>query len=790
MSRQSVPWNRMRGPLSYGVLGIAMALLLLLGITQAPLQASANERSRGGKAAAVSTVKTKTTKTSAPKAGPMMRMPLVLPLFLQDQQFTSTIVLVNGSAESTYADVTLTGLDGKEINHRRVEFTPHSQRVLEVKDLLREVASPAVMGRTTITQSPDLKGMAIAAQLSMTYLGSLNPTYIDEEAAMPWGEGSQVLRAVADRASGSPVMAVTSLTDATQHITLECLSETGVNFSSTLDLGPQQTAVVQACAHRTFLDSDFETREENGKTDRVVGVGLNSDAMPGSFAAFALAPHKEEKGRHFSAVNFSDPKMTLSPNTIFTGVPVGSPSLLPEGQYVPHITLANFSFKPIHVQIQCAQTDGNAPTVKSVKDLILAGRSTRLLTLDNLQGNSTLQNSFVINSDGPPGDLMANLVSTSESTLHEVEILGKDQNTGNGGSHPWSLEQGNDATLLIFNPTSSSQGFTVMISGGSLLWQKVYQLEPIQTEQINIRNLILQKVPDDKGKTLPEDSQSGLVEWFSHVDGKGRLLESNPQLAMARNFSCTGYYCLCQPTFASGTTTYPMLSTVGFGSIHGNVCQSPNPGPCCNQGSTVQTDTSGYNYSWSSGNTSIAQISGSSTSQSVNTYGPGPGSTPVTGSMCDPATGCCISQPPTATVQKPGFLQVISQTPDNTVCLGLSCASILKYKVLDVNGAPMNIAGMTIAESVGSFSGTCPVGDVSDSSTWPTDSTGTMIGTDEVFACCYGATCGISWNQTFTVNGFPVIIMNQAGTLTGSHNAISVSCTNGNGSCSNITITP
>ncbi len=165
-----------------------------------------------------------------------------------------------------------------------------------------------------------------------------------------------------------------------------------------------------------------------------------------------------------------------------------------------------------------------------------------------------------------------------------------------------------------------------------------------------------------------------------------------------------------------------------------------------------------------------------------------------TGQICMPYPYCPGTASPApqapATVQKPGFLQVVSNSPDRNVCLGLSCGAILKYKVLDTGQQAMNIAGMTIAESVSSISGSCSTSSVTDSSTWQTDSTGTMIGTDELFVCCNGATCSISWNQTFTVNGFGVIILSQDGVTTGTKNIISVGCTSGNGSCPRIAITP
>src|SRR5260370_26537260 len=40
-----------------------------------------------------------------------MHMPLVAPLFIQNSEFTSTVVLVNDSGISTYADLVLSKLD-------------------------------------------------------------------------------------------------------------------------------------------------------------------------------------------------------------------------------------------------------------------------------------------------------------------------------------------------------------------------------------------------------------------------------------------------------------------------------------------------------------------------------------------------------------------------------------------------------------------------------------------------------------------------------------------------------
>jgi len=84
---------------------LSMLLAIASALLTFPPQAKTHERPHAKKTSAVASAKAMITQTSTAPVEPMIRMPLVLPLFVQDQQFTSTIVLVNGSAESAYADV-------------------------------------------------------------------------------------------------------------------------------------------------------------------------------------------------------------------------------------------------------------------------------------------------------------------------------------------------------------------------------------------------------------------------------------------------------------------------------------------------------------------------------------------------------------------------------------------------------------------------------------------------------------------------------------------------------------
>ena len=64
----------------------------------------------------------KAQKTSTNSTSAMMQMPMGVPLFLEDGDFTSTLVLVNGGAVHTYADVTVPTVGGKTVATKRIQF--------------------------------------------------------------------------------------------------------------------------------------------------------------------------------------------------------------------------------------------------------------------------------------------------------------------------------------------------------------------------------------------------------------------------------------------------------------------------------------------------------------------------------------------------------------------------------------------------------------------------------------------------------------------------------------------
>src|SRR5579875_211152 len=98
----------------------------------------------------------------------------------------------------------------------------------------------------------------------------------------------------------------------------------------------------------------------------------------------------------------------------------------------------------------------------------------------------------------------------------------------------------------------------------------------------------------------------------------------------------------------------------------------------------------------------------------------------------------------------------------------------------------------TAAEQTSLVTDTCNLGSARDSATWSTDANGIMTTPDYLWIFFpSGYNCYQTYNQQFTVNSYPVLITTglQNG-LTGSHNVIHFTASNGNGACPTIYPSP
>jgi hypothetical protein len=394
-----------------------------------------------------------------------------------------------------------------------------------------------------------------------------------------------------------------------------------------------------------------------------------------------------------------------------------------------------------------------------------------------------------------------------EAEVSSVEArsdLGVDarvENEGNGwagsGANPWHLDQNTESILFLTNESNQPVriGFQVTANGIHYYLTQL-KLQPHETRAINIRQLRDAQLADFRKNKIPATATDGSVSWIrlDNVPVMGRLLVIARHAGMSSSYDCNT--CMCPLVFDGSVQVDPgnthLLPTwYGYLSCFGEYED-------CNYNRQWYQETSGA--TWSSGDTAVATVDGSNPGR---IEGIGAGSTIISASYSDcgayypPLSGqyssTCgqikYSNPSSGgevAVQKPQFVKVIySQCGAHTCPSGYNntLENYIPYQVLDVNQNPIPIAGLTVQEYFSNISSSCylngqPVEPTPSNTT--TDSTGSFA--DHVWLCCQLSwSCGVSFNQTFTINGYPVVIL--ANGLTGTHNVIQTMCSNGQGTC-------
>ena len=407
-------------------------------------------------------------------------MPLVAPVFLQTDQIESSITVVNSIIWAAKGTITLRDQQGNIVAKATPTFPAHSSTVLSIKQLLTGVGSFAHSGSVTLEQDPQIKGPALLAQLSMTMHVGSQATYLEEEFGMPTPHGSAEVRGLASETKNLPLIAITSVSEAPQTIRATCIGESPTDPGAAIELPAYGTAVVHACAWDALKDDTLglssALQHASSSASQNYAVSLKTDSVPGAFYAFGFALNGDVAQAQLQPFDFYDPGLLPSTKTVYVGVPFGFEAHLLNASFSPTLILANFSVQPRTTIVTVDDSSSGTPKSHQLAQVVVPALSTRTLHIPADSG-SGLNNSFTIVSDGQPGDIQAHLFSNRNTAEDRLELLAKDaRDDHNGGDHPWSVENGDTSTLLLYNPTTVSQEFQVRISGNKASWVQLYTL--------------------------------------------------------------------------------------------------------------------------------------------------------------------------------------------------------------------------------------------------------------------------------------------------------------------------
>ena len=574
---------------------------------------------------------------------PVHPMVFAAPLLLDAQGTTGFLALANASSVNTSATITFYTPDGRRESQSIIKLEPHGKA--EIPLLNKDVAATP-RGSVTVEQAPDADGIVVAGQVILTDRHEAIPSYLDEELAMPDEEGSSTLRAVSDESVAPPLVALTNTSNEAQKATMTCLLAKAGSHPIQIEVAAHATVTMTACGGALTSIEEYRRYVERAPSPGVYGVEIVGDGDPGSLVAFGLAPHQHGADLVFSAVSFYDPQTINSSGTVFAGVPIGSQESLPQGVYIPRLSLANFADKPVTLAITLADTRtaparspaGNLqpPLVVPIKTLTLAPHSAEEFVFSGQEAQNGLLHSVLIDSNGPPGSYQAKLVSRSTGTLYQVELLAKELlDPHNTGIHPWTLNDDTEAHIILFNHKNEESKVGVFVTGKKSSWTTELHLAPLETREISINALEAEGTPDKDGHLLGRE-ESGVVNWVSPDSGRvtGRLMVTSRAEGMARNFSCTSHTIICRMAF----TTYLNDLTVGdveslYGAA-GDGCSAPVGSCSSNTGAAMVGMTT-----WTVGDASVIKLNtagDSSGNPRLAGMGPGHGTAraTITGGGC------------------------------------------------------------------------------------------------------------------------------------------------------------
>jgi hypothetical protein len=510
------------------------------------------------------------------------------------------------------------------------------------------------------------------------------------------------------------------------------------------------------------------------------------------------------------------PFLTISPDAKTSVISVSSVGLMlgapdpmmkfPSGtQFGIYLALRNTTEQPISIIPTLYYMEGAEVRKVALKTLTLAARQARHWSPKELSEelglpalNATMN--LVFSYQGGPSDvIIANgSIDQTKNYVFEIDLktVGKTEAMALKG---WDISNGNDTMISLLNLGESDQDLSIIFFFDGGRYTLPMHLKAGGSAMLNVSDIITMQQPDANGNKFPLSVTHGSAvlsgalgypEWINVGVSVGIF---NVSTATCGNTcpTCFGYYDFQvqannSTAAVGGTATFKALA-LGQDNFWHDV--------------TAGYPANGVFVSWSSTNSGVAtsQGAGSFTGVSPGTFNASAMANLIDATSKDCPGGSHATCPnldfgpasAPGTVQKPGYLQVVSSSNDTTVCLSMGCATYIRYRVLDTVRNPMNIPGMTIAESYSVNNSTTCSGNFQDSGVWTTDSTGTLTQPDEIYWCCSGQAnynCRLSLNQYFTVNGQPVLIRSADGNTNGIKNTITVNCTNGQASCPGILI--
>lgn len=252
--------------------------------------------------------------------------PSVFPLFIEDNEISSLVTLINSSGVSSSALLTIRDQQGKAYAPVSIPLGAHAKVQVKVADLLAKIGAPVRTGSILVTQGPELTRPSIVGQLTLTEITAAPVALTEEELVMPMLVDSQDLRSISESGTDAQLIAVTSLSTEPQHITAQCYKKGSVT-TKTATLVPGGTALLYPCSKDSSQFAGISLLGVSETTESA-GISLHSDGPNGGSAPSASRGTSLRRQRAISdPCNLSTPPLYKAPPSSSPGSAPGTLSL-------------------------------------------------------------------------------------------------------------------------------------------------------------------------------------------------------------------------------------------------------------------------------------------------------------------------------------------------------------------------------------------------------------------------------------------------------------------------------
>jgi hypothetical protein len=354
------------------------------------------------------------------------------------------------------------------------------------------------------------------------------------------------------------------------------------------------------------------------------GLSITHDGPPGALIARGVVVNKE---RHFACnLNFVDPAGQKNSILNGTGLMLARPaagSFFPESSFfTPQLTLKNASTSSHTATVTVTYTANGRAESKKLPTLSLAPHEVRAVDFTHfvagLRNVSVSSAGLEIRSSGAPGTLIGALSSMdrSGSTVVDVPLVSRSERSGEGGNHPFLIDESYQSVAYLTNITETPTKVLVAVFyPGGMFTPELMAVGPGETIAVDVLKWRDSQIKDVQNRTLPPDLTEGQVFWKPH-EGEaliGRIVMLDKTDGTTSNFSCPNC-CTYEPTRWVGSPD-PFSGPVG-GSQQMTLYQYETLCGCCEMGPyQVSSVVSIY-----SDDTSIATVNSSAM---VSFVGPG-----------------------------------------------------------------------------------------------------------------------------------------------------------------------